>query len=133
ATIVSRVRRARPVSPIGSPCPNCCRVLASRLTSTPTVGWARPPQEVGRSREVRGPMDAARSTDASPCAVAFIGDLDDPWLAAIADAASAGRPVHRVSCAGTLPDWPFEPSRLPRAVIIHRHALATTDAERLKQ
>jgi hypothetical protein len=78
-------------------------------------------------------MDASRSNDASPCAVGFIGDLDDPWIAAIAGAASKGRPVDRVSCAGTLPDWPFEPSRLPRAVIIHRHALSATDADRLKE
>jgi hypothetical protein len=78
-------------------------------------------------------MDASRDTDASPCAVGFIGDLDDPWIAAIADAISAGRQVHRVQCAGHLPHWPFEPPRLPRAVIIHRHSLGGADVERLRE
>jgi hypothetical protein len=78
-------------------------------------------------------MDASRSDGASPGVVSFIGDLDDPWIAAIADAISAGRPVHRVSCTGTLPDWPFGPSRLPRAVIIHRHKVGAADAERLEE
>jgi hypothetical protein len=70
--------------------------------------------------------------DASPCPVGFLGDLDDPWIAGIVASLSAGRQVHRVRCAGTLPDWPFE-SPHPRAVIIHRHKLGAADAERLEK
>jgi CheY-like chemotaxis protein len=70
--------------------------------------------------------------DASPCAVGFIGDLDDPWIARVADAISAGRLVHRLNCAGPLPHWPFESPRLPRAVIIHRHSLGAADSDRLR-
>jgi hypothetical protein len=77
-------------------------------------------------------MDASRSTDASPCAIGFIGDGDDPWVASIADAIATGRPVHRVNGNGTLPDRPFGEAGLPRAIVIHRHRLGAADAERLK-
>jgi hypothetical protein len=71
--------------------------------------------------------------DASPCVVGFIGDMDDSWIAAVADAISAARQVHRVSGTGPLPRWPFEPPHLPRAVIIHRLSLSGADAERLRE
>jgi hypothetical protein len=78
-------------------------------------------------------MDASRSTDASPCAVGFIGDLGDPWVAAIADALAACRTVHRVDHAGPLPAWPFDGGAAPRAVVIHRHKLGPADASRLEE
>jgi hypothetical protein len=49
-------------------------------------------------------MDASRSTDASPRAIEFIGDLGDPWVVAIAYAMSTSREVPRVNHAGPLPD-----------------------------
>jgi hypothetical protein len=78
-------------------------------------------------------MDASRSTDASPCAIGFIGDLDDPWVAALAESLSASRAVHRVHHAGPLPAWPFEATHPPRAVVTHRHKLGPSDARRLEE
>jgi hypothetical protein len=71
--------------------------------------------------------------DASPGAIGFIGDLDDPWIAAIADALSTARVVHRLDCAGSLPDRPFEQVQPPRAIVVHRHKLSVRDAERLDE
>ncbi len=77
-------------------------------------------------------MDASRSTDASPSAIGFIGDLADPWIAAIADALATSREVHRVACAGTLPDRPFGEAAPPRAVVIQRHRLSPLDVRRVQ-
>jgi hypothetical protein len=78
-------------------------------------------------------MDASRSTDASSCAVGFIGDLSDPWVVAIADALSTSRAVHRVDHTGPLPAWPFEAPDPPCAAVIHRHKLGPPDARRLEE
>jgi hypothetical protein len=78
-------------------------------------------------------MDASRTRDQSPCPIGIIGDLDDPWVVGIAEALAAGRQVHRVTCAGPLPDRPFGPAPLPRAIVIHRHTLGAADAERLQK
>jgi hypothetical protein len=78
-------------------------------------------------------MDASRSNDASPSAVGFIGDLNDSWIAAIADAVAAHRLVHRIDCAGALPERPFAEVGRPRALVVHRHALGATDVERLEE
>jgi hypothetical protein len=75
-------------------------------------------------------MDASRTRDESPCPIGFIGDLDDSWVAGIADALETGRCVQRANCAGPLLDRPFGPAPLPRAIVIHRHALGAADAER---
>ena len=58
----------------------------------------------------------------------FAGDLDDPWVAAIADALPRG--ASRIPCAGNLPDiWP---ARLaPRTLVVHRPTLTLADAARL--
>ncbi len=77
-------------------------------------------------------MDAARSADVSPVNVGFIGDLDDPWIAAIADAVAQGRAVHRLNVAGTLPEHPFDRTSTPRVVVVHRHHLTDRDAARLE-
>lgn len=76
-------------------------------------------------------MDASRTRDASRCPVGFIGDIEDPWIVAIADAIAATRRVHRVKAAGTLPHHPFGEDASPEAIVIHRHQLNATDAERL--
>lgn len=77
-------------------------------------------------------MDESRSRDGSPCPVGFLGDLADPWIAAIADALAAGRRVDRVQCDGPLPDRPFGESS-PPALVIHRHKLGAADAGRLAE
>lgn len=76
-------------------------------------------------------MDASRTRDGSSCPIRLIGDLEDPWVAAIAQALAAGRRVHRVRCAGPLPDAPFAGLPFPRAVLIHRHHLGSADVERI--
>ena len=65
-----------------------------------------------------------------PSAIGFIGDLDDPWIAAIADARR--RPARSIAsnCAGALPDRPFGEAAPPRAIIIQRHNLSLPDARR---
>ena len=66
----------------------------------------------------------------------FVGDLDDPWVASLADALPAG--VRRIACAGDLPDdWPGDDAGTataaagPRVVVVHRAWLSPHDAERL--
>lgn len=67
--------------------------------------------------------------DAPERPVWFAGDLDDPWVAAIADALPGT--VRRLACAGELPAGLFEVSPRPRVLILHRALLTTGDAERL--
>jgi len=62
----------------------------------------------------------------------FVGDLSDPWVVTIADALPASLNTIRVDCAGDLPDHPFDPTRRPRLIILHRHRLTASDAERLR-
>ena len=57
----------------------------------------------------------------------FAGDLDDPWVAAIA--AALPREARRIDCPADLPDpWPAED---PGILVLHRPALTATDALRL--
>ena len=51
----------------------------------------------------------------------FVGDLDDPWVGAIADAVPGG--VLRHSCAGELPECLFRNLPPPRALVLHRAAV----------
>jgi hypothetical protein len=67
-------------------------------------------------------------------AVWLAGDLDDPWVAALADALPAGS--RRILCASGLPDdWPDELPASQTApapvVVLHRALLTASDAERL--
>jgi hypothetical protein len=56
----------------------------------------------------------------------FVGDLGDPWVAAIADALP--REVERRTCAGVLPDdWLDETSALG-TIVVHRALLTARDA-----
>jgi hypothetical protein len=70
---------------------------------------------------------------AAPDTIGFIGDLDDPWVAAIADAIPAGFRVARLSCSGDVPDEPFAPDELPRLIVMHRHRLGALDRARIKR
>ncbi len=64
--------------------------------------------------------------------IRFLGDLSDPWVAAIADALPALSSVRRIDCPGDVPDRPFEPSHPPRLVIVHRQHWTASDARRFK-
>jgi hypothetical protein len=60
----------------------------------------------------------------------FAGDLDDPWVAAIAEALPPG--TVRIPCAGDLPEtWPG--GRPPAVLVLHRPLLTGLDAERLRR
>jgi hypothetical protein len=65
----------------------------------------------------------------------FVGDLDDPWVASLADALPAGSRLFRF--AGDLPeDWPevaLGNGTPPRAVVLHRTSVSRRDAERLSR
>jgi hypothetical protein len=69
----------------------------------------------------------------APLSVGFLGDLDDPWVAAIADALPAELTIERVPCAGDVPEEPFPRSQLPRFIIVHRHWLNAQDRARIKR
>ena len=47
--------------------------------------------------------------DESGPAIWFIGDLDDPWVVAIADALPTAGGLLRVDCRGELPAVPSDP------------------------
>jgi hypothetical protein len=61
----------------------------------------------------------------------FLGDLDDPWVVSIAAALPESAGVHRLHNPGDLPDCPFDRSRPPRVIVLHRNQLTGDDAERL--
>lgn len=61
----------------------------------------------------------------------FLGDLDDPWVAAIA--AALPRDAIRIPCAGDLPDdWPV-PARNAQTLILHRPIPTPSDADRVRK
>jgi hypothetical protein len=61
----------------------------------------------------------------------FVGDLDDPWVATLADAMPAGS--GRSSCADALPEtWP-EGLAPGSVLVLHRATLGAADAARLAQ
>jgi hypothetical protein len=66
----------------------------------------------------------------------FVGDLDDPWVASLADVFPTG--ARRISCPGNLPDdwagtdsWTTAAGAAPRVVVVHRGWLSSVDAARL--
>ena len=62
-------------------------------------------------------------------AIWFAGDLDDPWVLAIAEALP--RETLRLACPDDLPEsWPID-RPTPFAVVLHRSNLTATDAQRL--
>ena len=59
----------------------------------------------------------------------FAGDLDDPWVASIAEALP--RDSFRIDCPGLLPEtWPMD-SPTPSVLVVHRSNLTPTDAQRV--
>ena len=99
---------------LGSP---CLRLLDRRLDAT--------------SRSGRSSRKAWRSMDASQSPIWFIGDLGDPWIAEIAESIASVRSIRRLDCPGSLPTYPFETTRPPRLIILHRHHLGHEDVVRL--
>lgn len=99
---------------LGSP---CLRLLDRRLDAT--------------SRSGRSSRKAWRSMDASQSPIWFIGDLGDPWIAEIAGSIASVRSIRRLDCPGSLPTYPFDRTRPPRLIILHRHHLGQEDAMRL--
>lgn len=64
-------------------------------------------------------------------ATMFLGDLDDPWVAAIA--ARLPQSATRVCVAGDLPErWPASPQSFS-TIVVHRRYLGEQDALRLKR
>ena len=61
----------------------------------------------------------------------FLGDLDDPWVVAIAAALPESAGVHRLHHPGELPECPFDRARPPRVIVLHRNHLTGPDAQRL--
>lgn len=69
--------------------------------------------------------------DETGASALFLGELDDPWVAAIADALPAN--TLRMASYGELPDgWP-DLVRSVRTLVLHRSVLTITDAERLRR
>jgi hypothetical protein len=63
--------------------------------------------------------------------VLFAGDLDDPWVAAIASALPEA--AIRVNCPDELPvDWPVSGRRV-ETIVLHRAFLTAADAERIRR
>jgi hypothetical protein len=62
-------------------------------------------------------------------AVWFLGDLEDPWVAAVADALPAS--TRRIACPGDLPGDFADKAPPPRVVVVHRAILTAFDAERV--
>lgn len=61
----------------------------------------------------------------------FVGDLDDPWVADIADSLSELDPIHYGSQAESIPEQPFDAAEPARVLILHRSRLTPADVARL--
>src|SRR5262249_18387967 len=61
----------------------------------------------------------------------FVGDLDDPWVASIADAIPAAAAPARWHCPGDLPDLLASVEVAPAVVVLHRAVLTRHDFERV--
>ncbi len=72
--------------------------------------------------------------DDSKAGVWFFGDAHDPFVALIADSTPDAVALEWFDAAGPLPQLPLgESAEPPRAVVAHRHSLATTDLKTLEQ
>jgi hypothetical protein len=69
--------------------------------------------------------------DVSKDRVWFVGDLDDHWVAAIADAIPAWLGANRVMGPGELPERLWDLRQAPEVLILHRSRLTAPDADRL--
>ena len=74
----------------------------------------------------------ARSVEKSKPApdIRFVGDLDDPWVVAIAESLPVGTKC--VQSAGDLPESAFSPADA-EVLVLHRQILTRHDAERLRR
>ncbi len=71
--------------------------------------------------------------DESQAAIWFVGDLNDAWVASIADALPVAHGVVRIQCTGELMRGPlFAADHPPRLIVVHRQTLAPVDAQWLK-
>jgi hypothetical protein len=61
----------------------------------------------------------------------FVGDLDDPWVAAIADALPPT--TLRFAAAGDLPETLLDVAEPPSTLVLHRAVLTRHDFERLRR
>ena len=68
--------------------------------------------------------DAGRS-------VRFVGNLDDPWVASIAEALPAT--TERVRCPSDMPEELTDPETAPGVLVLHRAVLSRHDAEGLRR
>lgn len=63
----------------------------------------------------------------------FLGDLDDPWVVALAESLPPPWPSRRVHCPADLPDDPFGTLGPPETMVLHRAVLTGHDAERVSR
>jgi CheY-like chemotaxis protein len=83
--------------------------------------------------KVRSSADLARNgMDGTERAILFLGDLGDPWVAAILASISGPLPVRAIPCTGDVPERPFDPLHPPQVVILHRCRLFPADLVRLE-
>ena len=61
----------------------------------------------------------------------FVGNLGDPWVAAIADALPFSAPARRINAPGDLPDGCFEDLEFPARIVLHRSVLTRHDFQRV--
>src|SRR5437660_10699146 len=74
--------------------------------------------------------DGPETWDRPDGPVWFVGDLDDPWVEAIADALPPAVAERRVSCPGELPDGLFDRAAGPGGGALHRATLSRRDVQR---
>ncbi len=100
-----------------------CRKSGNLITSRPG-SWGHVGCGAGKGGSVVNDPD--RDSGRS---VRFVGDLDDAWVASIANALPAA--TERVHCAGDLPESVLNPVRSPDVLVTHRAILTRTDADGL--
>jgi hypothetical protein len=72
--------------------------------------------------------------DESPAAIWFVGDLNDAWVASIADALPVAHGVVRIQSAGEPVGAPhIAEDHPPRLIVVHRQTLAPLDAQWLQE
>jgi CheY-like chemotaxis protein len=70
--------------------------------------------------------------DGTERAIWFLGDLDDPWVAAILASVSSAFDILPLPCTGDVPQRPFDALQPPRVVVLHRARLSPADVVRLE-
>jgi hypothetical protein len=70
--------------------------------------------------------------DGSDSVLWFLGDLNDPWVEAIAASVPACWKVEQTHCAESLPERIVSVEHPPAVIVLHRNRLTTRDAERIQ-